>query len=46
MRRDQGDVLGAAIAYQAVVSRSSSDSLGATASARLDQLGAAPDTNP
>lgn len=41
LRRRQGDLLGAAQAYQAVLNVSSSDSLGASAKARLDSLGAA-----
>ena len=44
LRRAQGDFLGAAMAYQAVLSISSTDSLGHLARARLDVLGAAPDT--
>lgn len=45
LRRRQGDLLGAAQAYQAVLNVSSSDSLGKSAKARLDSLGAAvPDT--
>jgi hypothetical protein len=41
LRRAQGDVLGAALAYQAVVTVSSTDSLGRVARERLDVLGAA-----
>lgn len=44
LRRDQGDLLGAATAYQAVLSVSSTDSLGTLARERLDVLSAAPDT--
>ena len=44
LRRAQGDLLGAAMAYQAVLSVSSTDSLGNLARERLDVLGAAPDT--
>ena len=44
LRRDQGDLLGAAIAYQVVLSSSTTDSLGQLAQARLDALGAAPDS--
>jgi tetratricopeptide (TPR) repeat protein len=44
LRRAQGDLLGAAMAYQAVLSISSTDSLGNLARERLDVLGAAPDT--
>lgn len=44
LRRTQGDLLGAAMAYQAVLSVSSADSLGNLARERLDLLGAAPDT--
>ncbi len=45
LRRTQGDLLGAALAYQAVLAVSSTDSLGTLARARLDQLGAAPDSS-
>ncbi|HEU4569999.1 MAG TPA: hypothetical protein VFS07_05450 [Gemmatimonadales bacterium] len=41
LRRAQGDLLGAAIAYQAVLSASATDSLGVAARAKLDSLGAA-----
>jgi hypothetical protein len=41
LRRAQGDVLGAALAYQSVVTVSSTDSLGRIARERLDVLGAA-----
>lgn len=44
LRRAQGDLLGAAMAYQAVLAVSSTDSLGNLARERLDVLGAAPDT--
>lgn len=45
LRRAQGDLLGAAMAYQNVVNVSDSDSLGRVARERLDVLGAAvPDT--
>ena len=45
LRRAQGDVLGAALAYQSIVAVSSTDSLGRVARERLDVLGAAvPDT--
>ncbi|MCK9988182.1 MAG: hypothetical protein AzoDbin1_04654, partial [Azoarcus sp.] len=44
LRRAQGDILGAAIAYESVISVSSTDSLGLVARERLDVLGAAPDT--
>jgi tetratricopeptide (TPR) repeat protein len=46
LRRRQGDILGAAMAYQAVLTTSSTDSLGRVARERLDVLGAAvPDSN-
>lgn len=46
LRRLQGDILGAAMAYQAVVGVTSNDSLDRVARERLDVLGAAvPDTN-
>ena len=41
LRRRQGDLVGAAMAFQAVLNVSSSDSLGRIAKARLDSLGAA-----
>lgn len=41
LRQRQGDILGAAMAYQAVLNVSSSDSLGHAARAKLDSLGAA-----
>lgn len=45
LRRRQGDLIGAALAYQAVLNVSTSDSLGRSAKAGLDSLGAAaPDT--
>ncbi|MEO6067738.1 MAG: hypothetical protein ABIQ41_07145 [Gemmatimonadales bacterium] len=45
LRRAQGDILGAALAYQAVIGITPTDSLGHVARERLDVLGAAvPDT--
>ncbi len=41
LRRAQGDVLGAALAYQSVITVSATDSLGRVARERLDVLGAA-----
>lgn len=46
LRLRQGDILGAAMAFQAVLSVTSTDSLGRVARERLDVLGAAvPDSN-
>lgn len=47
LRRSQGDLLGAALAYQAVLNVAQNDSIGAAARARLDAIGASDqDTTP